>query len=297
MTPFTIADLTVLNSGLDTLPNYLSKQTIVLLAVAIILVLVGLVVLFWKGPRNAVESRRRIISGMPVWRELTEKYTTGYFQVPVVGAGTANTEFEVLTGMSARFFGPGEYPYKTRMPDRTAETVAYNLKEYGYGTHAIHNHRATFYGRNHVYANLGFDDFTPLEYMPKVDKTPKNWAKDEVLTSQILKAMDATPDQPDVVFTDSVQGHGKYPQEKVLEDPAITVEECPVEGYQYAFEYFVNQIHEMDQFVGELTAALEQRDEKTILVLYGDHLPALGLEDQDMTSGSLYDTTYVMWDK
>ena len=407
MTPFTIADLTVLNSGLDTLPNYLSKQTIVLLAAAIILVLAGLVLLFWKGPRNAVESRRRILSGMmslllvgglltgggvlafktaqlstvfsnlafaytdygfsycflqtwlnkgiarpldyqeqavravedrveknlpekgaplqtdvnvvyvqlesfidpetvkglklseeaiPVWRDLTEHYTTGYFRVPVVGAGTANTEFEVLTGMSARFFGPGEYPYKTRMPDRTAETVAYNLKEHGYGTHAIHNHRATFYGRNHVYANLGFDDFTPLEYMPKVKKTPKNWAKDEILTSQILKALDATPDQPDVVFTVSVQGHGKYPQEPILEDPAITVEECPVEGYEYAFEYFVNQIHEMDQFVGELTAALEAREEKTILVLYGDHLPALGLEDQDMTSGSLYDTTYVMWD-
>ena len=34
-------------------------------------------------------------------------------KVPSVGAGTANTEFEVLTGMNMRFFGPGEYPYKT----------------------------------------------------------------------------------------------------------------------------------------------------------------------------------------
>ena len=40
-------------------------------------------------------------------------YSSGYFKVPSVGAGTANTEFEVLTGMSMRFFGPGEYPYKT----------------------------------------------------------------------------------------------------------------------------------------------------------------------------------------
>ena len=38
--------------------------------------------------------------------------------MPSVGAGTANTEFEVLTGMSMRFFGPGEYPYKTYVKDK-----------------------------------------------------------------------------------------------------------------------------------------------------------------------------------
>ena len=45
--------------------------------------------------------------------------------VPVVGAGTANTEFEVLTGMSSRFFGPGEYPFQTCLKDQTVESVAY----------------------------------------------------------------------------------------------------------------------------------------------------------------------------
>ena len=63
--------------------------------------------------------------------------------------------------------------------------------------------------------------------MPKVQLTPKNWAKDAILTSQIGKALDATPDQPDLVFTVSVQGHGKYPTEQVLENPAITVTACP----------------------------------------------------------------------
>lgn len=47
---------------------------------------------------------------IPNLRKLFNEYSTGYFKVPSVGAGTANTEFEVLTGMSMRFFGPGEYP-------------------------------------------------------------------------------------------------------------------------------------------------------------------------------------------
>ncbi|MDD3347232.1 LTA synthase family protein [Oscillibacter sp.] len=405
MTPFTVADFTVLNTGLDTLPNYLSTKYIVLLAVAAAGLVLGLALLLWKGPRNALPRRRRMFSGIlsalivfgalcgtwtlafrldqlstifsnlavayeeygfsycflqtwlnkgialpagygaqaiadvektvgrdfvdptqsqtdvnvvyvqlesfvdpaeisglelsedavPTWTALTAKYSSGYLTVPVVGAGTANTECEVLTGMSTRFFGPGEYPYQTRLKDRTVESVAFDLKENGYATHAIHNHRATFYSRNQVYANLGFDDFTSLEYMPRVELTPKNWAKDSVLTGQIVKALDVTPDQPDLVFTVSVQGHGKYPTEPVLEDPAVTVTACPDEDYRYAIEYYVNQIREMDQFVAELTAALSQREEKTVLVLYGDHLPSLGLEHQDMKSGTLYRTGYVVW--
>ncbi len=51
MTPFTVADLTVFNTGLDTLPNYLSTKYIVMLAAALVILAVGLI-LFWKGPRN-----------------------------------------------------------------------------------------------------------------------------------------------------------------------------------------------------------------------------------------------------
>ena len=174
---------------------------------------------------------------VPNWTALSEQYSTGALTVPVVGAGTANTECEVLTGMSTRFFGPGEYPYETRLRDRTVESVAYDLKEAGYAAHAIHNHNATFYSRNEVYANLGFDDFTALEYMPQVKTTPQNWAKDEILTGQILKALNTTPDQADLVFTVSVQGHGKYPLEPVLENPEISVLSCPDERFRYAAEY------------------------------------------------------------
>lgn len=58
----------------------------------------------------------------------------------------------------------------------------------------------------------------------------------------------------------------------------------------------MNQIHEMDAFVGDLIQELEARDERTVLVLYGDHLPALGLEAENMESSSLYRTEYIIWD-
>ena len=47
---------------------------------------------------------------IPTFHYLEENYSTGYLTVPVVGAGTANSEFEVLTGMGMQYFGTGEYP-------------------------------------------------------------------------------------------------------------------------------------------------------------------------------------------
>lgn len=232
---------------------------------------------------------------IPNWHRLEAEWSSGYLRVPVLGAGTANTEFEMLTGMSTRFFGPGEYPYKPCMQTKTAESIAYNLSELGYTAHAIHNHYATFYSRNVVYANLGFDDFTSLEYMPLTERTPRKWTKDSVLTSQILQAMDATEGR-DFVFTVTVQDHGSYPDEPVLEHPAYTVAQCPEQVSVYSMEYYVNQLYETDNFIGALVRALEQRDEPCVLVLYSDHLPALNLEASDLRSGSLYKTKYLVWD-
>src|SRR5699024_6299413 len=106
--------------------------------------------------------------------------------VPAVGAGTANTEFETITGMSLRYFGPGEYPYKSILKETTCESAPYVLKDLGYSTHAIHNNEANFYGRRTIFPNLGFDSFTSEEYMPEEDdKNALGWVKDEVLTNHI----------------------------------------------------------------------------------------------------------------
>lgn len=232
---------------------------------------------------------------IPNFRRLKENYSSGYLMVPVIGAGTANTEFEVMTGMRSRFFGPGEYPFKTILTDHTVESIAYNLKNLGYGTHAVHNHRGVFYGRNQVYKNLGYDTFTSLEYMVHAKTNPRNWAKDDVLTEEIMLALDSTKDQKDLVFTISVQGHGKYPTKKIYAAPKITVGGLETKGENYAWEYYVNQIDEMDQFVGDLTDTLEHYGEDTIVVFYGDHLPSLGLDDSDVECGDIYQTEYVIW--
>lgn len=234
---------------------------------------------------------------IPVFRKLMKKYTSGYYKVPSVGAGTANTEFESITGMSLHYFGPGEYPYKSILKETTCESAPYILKDLGYSTHAIHNNEANFYGRRSIFPNLGFDTFTSAEYMPEEeDKNPLGWTRDRVLTEEIIKCLDSTEDQPDYVYTISVQGHGSYPEEPELEEPEITVTGSPTEAKNNQWEYYVNQIREMDDFVKELTDALEKYPEDVILVMYGDHLPTMDLTVEDVKNRYLFQTQYVMWD-
>ena len=230
----------------------------------------------------------------PNYRQLMKDYSSGYLTVPAVGAGTANVEFEVMTGMSVKFFGPGEYPYKEILRETTCESTPYDLRQLGYSSHAIHNHRGAFYGRNKVFSNIGFDTFTSLEYMNNVMKTPKNWAKDALLTEQIVDALDST-ESTDYIYTISVQGHGKYPTEQVIENPSVTVTKAESEEQRWSYEYYANQVYEMDLFVKELTDTLASYDEDVVLIMYGDHLPALDMEESDMKSGSLYKTQYIIW--
>lgn len=231
----------------------------------------------------------------PNLHNLYQNYSNGYFKVPSVGAGTANTEFEVLTGMNLRYFGPGEYPYKTYSKKHPTESAATALAALGYGTHALHDNTGNFYSRANVFNNMGFDTFTSKEFMNVLQTTENGWAKDEILTHHIMEAMDTTK-QEDFVFTVSVQGHGNYPETQVIENPKIKVEGIEDEALKNKWEYYVNQVYEMDQFVGDLIKAVEERNEPSVVVFYGDHLPTMGLKAEDLKSRYLYNTNYVIWD-
>lgn len=244
---------------------------------------------------NYIENFSCTQNPIPFFTYLKEQYSSGFLSVPSIGAGTANTEFECITGMNLDFFGPGEYPYKTILKERTCESFAYNLKSLGFSTSAIHNNDGTFYDRHIVFSNLGFERFTSIEYMPEAKVNLLNWAEDKVLTKEIMKILSTTKER-DYIYTVSVQGHGAYPEEPLLSEPQIDVH-LPEElsDYYYQYLYYVNQIYEMDLFLKELVFTLDAWQEDVVLVLYGDHLPSLGLEEGLLKNGDLFQTEYVIW--
>ena len=230
----------------------------------------------------------------PNFTALKESCPSGFLSVPLVGSGTANTEFEILTGMSTEFFSPGEYPYITIMRETVCESTPFILSKNGYKTHAMHNNTGVFYDRHLVYPNLGFDTFIPIEHMYDVEYNDGGWAKDASLLYEIQRTLESTAEK-DFVFTVSVQPHGSYPTEK-LGDYSIKVsgfEDNP--EFENMYTYYAEQIKGTDKLIGDLVDYYKDYHEDTVIVFYGDHLPDLRLTEDNLKEGNLYQTEYVLW--
>lgn len=233
---------------------------------------------------------------IPNFRRLSEEYSSGYLTVPTIGGGTSNTEFEVITGLSTKLFGPGQFPYNTLLQTSTSESLAYYLKNQGYEATAMHNHYATFYGRNIAYANLGFDRFISRETMNIWEYTPLTYAKDTVFVRDIPELLSST-DKSDFIYAVSMQGHGSYPDYEILPEVNITVSgENLSAADKYRWEYYVQEINEMDAIVLDLINEVNALGEPTIMAFYGDHLPGLNITNDRLSDGTIYDTPLLIWD-
>lgn len=233
---------------------------------------------------------------IPYFHYLENNYSTGHLEVPVVGAGTCNTEFEVLTGMSCQFFGPGEYPQKTILKKTNVESVASDMGTLGYSSHVIHNNGGNFYSRANAFSMMGFDSFTCKEMLDITEYTPiESWPTDDILIQSTADAMDSTPGH-DFVYTITVEGHGDYPSEPIPGDDAVTIS-CSGkdEATSNKWSYYTNRIHNVDEFLQLYTQMLDERGEDTLLIAFGDHLPTMGLYDHEVSTGDLYLTKYITW--
>ncbi|MCR5099200.1 MAG: LTA synthase family protein [Lachnospiraceae bacterium] len=234
---------------------------------------------------------------MPFFHYLEDNYSTGHMTAPVVGAGTCNTEFEVLTGMTCQFFGPGEYPQKTVFKDiKNCESAASVLKPLGYSSTAVHNYGGDFYSRKNAFSKMGFDRFICEETLDITDYTPMgSWPTDGILIQPTLDAMAAT-DGPDFVYTITVGTHGDYPGYEVIKDPAIgVITKGKTTAANYQWLYYINMLHNMDNWMQDYIMALNSTGEDTLVIMFGDHLPTIGHREREVKTRDLYQTKYVTW--
>ena len=234
---------------------------------------------------------------IPFSHYLENAYSGGHLIVPVVGAGTCNSEFEVLTSMSCQFLGPGEYPQKTVLKDiDRCESVASDLRNIGYSSHVVHNNGGNFYSRANAFTLMGFDTFQSKEMLDITDYTPMgSWPTDDILIGASLDAMDSTPNK-DMLYTITVGTHGDYPKVAYPDDQAIKVK-CngKTEEHTNQWTYYINRLHEMDTFMKNYCEALDKRGEPTIVIFFGDHLPTLGITADEIATHDMYKTKYYTW--
>lgn len=232
---------------------------------------------------------------IPNFRSIGNEYTSGKITVPGIGGGTANTEFEVLTGFSKNNipnYSSPYNPYNTYI-NNNIDSLASEFSQNNYKTLAIHSYYSWFYRRNSVYKMLGFEQFIPLEFMDQ-KKSSGRFLDDSVVNDLIIKQVNQTKEK-DFIFAVTMNSHGPYDIER---EKSIIVDDS--RNTNPELENYLNAIHLSDQRLGELISYFEDFDEPTVIVFFGDHIPPLGNEiynnfNVEMGSVASKSAPFVIW--
>ncbi len=215
---------------------------------------------------------------IPNFRALHRSHIGGYGIVPEDFGGSANSEFEVLTGMTTSFLPEGGVAYRLylRHPIPSLPGV---LRGLGYVATAVQADPKYFYGRETVYRLLGFDRVVWLREDPDAERAPRGWwPSDKAVVQAVIRASQG-PD-PFFIFAFPSSTHSPYDGATYKDSPLGVIDPPSPEGGEEVKEY-INTLRDADQAIGALIEYFRRRPDSTIIAVLGDHLPPLsefGLE-------------------
>ncbi|NID16044.1 LTA synthase family protein [Luteibacter yeojuensis] len=212
----------------------------------------------------------------PNLHRLAKHASTGRLHVPTYGGGTIRTEFEVLTGLSLRYFPEMQFPY-LQIHAEVVPSMVRTLRSHGYETIAVHGNDAAFWNRTTAFRSLGFDRFVSQPDFPKDYRKDGQYMADSAMTDEIMRQLkDAGP--PQFVFAISMEAHGPYDKSADVdtkERDAIPVPEGISDDAKLQLRNYIYHMRHADAELGRLADLLKHRERPTLLLFYGDHLPAL----------------------
>ncbi|MBY4798307.1 LTA synthase family protein [Collinsella sp. AGMB00827] len=244
-------------------------------------------------------------TGPVLFNSIPDAKERGSLLVSVVGGGTANTEFEFLTGASMAFVGSSKVPYQLYRFNHL-QTLPRVLGEAGWSTCAIHPQFGFNYNRAKVYPEMGFDTF--LDDHAFVDApTYHNWTSDRATYDAILDRLRNNP-EPQFVFDVTMQNHGGYAADTVPEKdkPGIVPVGIDDEGIISELNVYLACMQRSDEDLAYLIEELRGLDRPVALVFFGDHQPSFSkplndalYPDEDEESADhllrIYETPYLIW--
>lgn len=240
----------------------------------------------------------------PFYDSISNNVIKGNVYVSTYGGGTANSEFEFLTGNTMAFLPTGSIPYQQYI-DAPTGSLAQILDQDGYLTYAVHPYDASGWNRTEVYKNFGFDqffsqtDFVNPSYM-------RGYISDSSSYSKLIDLFNSKPEgQPIFLFNVTMQNHGGYTKQYPNFTNDITLTDFP--GQYPETEQYLSLIHQSDKALESLITYFSTVDEPTVILFFGDHLPSLknGFYEQllgknlsDLSSEEmlkLYQTPFLLW--
>ena len=254
---------------------------------------------------SRLDNLRCDYEGPQFFKSMDDTLRRGQLAVSVYGAGTCNSEFEVLTANSLAFVGAGKYPYQMFDLSET-DNLARQFKDMGYKTLAIHPNQGDNWNRNVVYKDLGFDKFISCDNDFEGEPGFHNGFTDRVTYDRILKAL-SDERNPYFIFDVTMQNHGGY---QIGNIPADRLTNYQPKGFSAEdlgkLNEFLSCIQASDEDLAWFVGELEKLDRPVVLVFFGDHHPVISATYNDVFfdvavegemdhQGRVYQTDYFIW--
>lgn len=237
---------------------------------------------------------------MPFMRSLTENTVKGNLYVPVIGAGTSNTEFEFLTGHTTAFLPSGSNAYMLYVKNPLASMVS-TLKGQGYSAFALHPYYSFGWRRNEVYSCFGMDKFISLENIMDISLMQQfqengsdpnflqqlieqNYPGQNMLVRQYISDSynykliiddyeKRDKSVPYFAFNVTMQNHGGYTTSCINFNECINATST-VKDYIKANKY-LSLVKASDDAFKELVEYFKNVKEPTVICMFGDHQPSV----------------------
>ena len=231
---------------------------------------------FTDLPNQAAFTYTGETNPIAAYNRLAEQTLSGHLVVSNTGAGTANTEFDVLTGMMTNRIGTGTTS-AFRVVHRNIDSIPRMLTQAGYRTFFLHPGQNWFYNRESVYSYLGITDQVFQDAFSRSDLVG-DWISDAGFLRVLKESLEARQgDTPLFTYAITIQNHQSYGAGKYgyVPDPPQTDIALSDAARTYLSVYFKG-LQDSAAMLEELTEYLDSLDAPYLLVFFGDHQPNLG---------------------
>ena len=234
---------------------------------------------------------------------------TGHIVVPGFAGGTANTEFDVLTGMQTNALSAATTS-SFRVVNRNLDSLFRVFGDDGYATSFFHPGDDWFYNRENVYRWFGAEETVFADQMEDLEYKGR-WVTDDYMAGLIEREFEEAVSAGETLFhyTTTIQNHMSYTPDKYGEGydyPEVPLNAAVSDEVETLLKVYAEGARDADAMLGRLVDYFSQRSEPVVLVFFGDHLPYLG--DNQLAYAELgftarpewdpltsYETPYVIW--
>lgn len=234
-----------------------------------------------------------------------KEFIGGNMITSVAIGGTAQTEYEVITGNSVNFTGEENIGYMNYVNEFTP-SIPKIMKSEGYNTLAIHPYDRKFYSREKAYELLGIDKYISIE-MFRNPETKREYITDKEVVKKLINEYEQSDDKPLLAHIVTMQNHAPYNNENIIDNTHIKDNKDLSKENKQIINTYIDGLKDSDEALKYLVDYFSKIEEPTIILYYGDHIPLLGKnqsaflelnyfnENDDENTIKYYHTPFMMW--